>query len=42
MDEKTKQLMEEYGVDGGVAERAREFIEEGLEDREAVEIAEEL
>jgi hypothetical protein len=42
MDEETKRLVKEYDVDEDVAEQAQEFIDEGLEEDEAIEIAEEL
>jgi len=41
-DEETKRLMEEHDVDEDVAEQAQELIDEGLDEDEAVEIAEEL
>ena len=42
MDEETKRLMKEHKVDEDVAEKAQELIEEGLDEDEAIEIAEEL
>lgn len=42
MDDEIKELMDEYGLDEDAAETAQEFIDEGLEEYEAVEIAEEL
>ena len=42
MDEETKRLMKEHDVDEDVAEKAQELIDEGLDEDEAVEIAEEL
>ncbi|MDO8569837.1 MAG: hypothetical protein Q7R89_03670 [bacterium] len=42
MDEETKRLMEEHEVDEDVAEKAQELIDEGLDEDEAIEIAEEL
>ena len=42
MDEETKRLMSEHEVDEDVAEKAQELIDEGLDEDEAVEIAEEL
>lgn len=42
MDEETKRLMEEHDVDEDVAEKAQELIDEGLDEDEAIEIAEEL
>lgn len=42
MDDEVKRLQKEYDVDEDVAEQAQELIEEGLDEDEAVEIAEEL
>ncbi|KKU74792.1 MAG: hypothetical protein UY01_C0027G0006 [Candidatus Nomurabacteria bacterium GW2011_GWB1_47_6] len=42
MDEETKRLMEEYDVDEDVAEKAQELIGEGLDEDEAIEIADEI
>lgn len=42
MDEETKRLMEEHEIDEDVAEKAQELIDEGLDEDEAIEIAEEL
>ena len=42
MDEETKRLMKEHEVDEYVAEKAQELIDDGLDEDEAVEIAEEL
>jgi hypothetical protein len=42
MDPEIEQLMEDYGVDEDVAEKAQELIEEGFDEDEAIEIAEEL
>jgi hypothetical protein len=41
-DEEIRDLMEEHDIDEGVAEKAQELIDEGLDEDEAVEIAEEL
>jgi hypothetical protein len=41
-DEETKRLTEEHEVDEDVAEKAQELIDEGLDEDEAIEIAEEL
>ena len=41
MDEETKRLMKEHDVEGEVAEKARELIDEGVDEDEAIEIAEE-
>lgn len=42
MDDETKRLQKEYEVDEDIAEQAQELIDEGLDEDEAVEIAEEL
>lgn len=42
MDEETKRLMKEHDLDEDVAEKAQELIDEGLDEDEAIEIAEEL
>jgi len=42
MDQEIKRLMEEHEVDEDVAEKAQELIDEGLDEDEAIEIAEEL
>lgn len=42
MDDEIKRLQKEYEVDEDVAEQAQELIDEGLDEDEAVEIAEEL
>jgi len=42
MDEETKRLMKEHDVDEDVAEKAQELIDDGLDEDEAIEIAEEL
>ncbi|MDO8552615.1 MAG: hypothetical protein Q7S01_03760 [bacterium] len=42
MDEETKRLMKEHEVDEDVAEKAQELIDEGLDEDEAIELAEEL
>lgn len=41
-DEEVGRLMEDYGLDEEVAESVQELIDEGLDEDEAVEIAEEL
>jgi len=42
-NEDIKQLMEDYAIDEDIAEKAQELIdEEGLDEDEAVELAEEL
>jgi uncharacterized Rossmann fold enzyme len=40
--EDIKRLMKDYGLDEDAAERAQELIDEGLDEDEAVELAEEL
>lgn len=42
MDDEIKQLQKEYDVDENIAEQAQELIDEGLDEDEAIEIAEEL
>lgn len=42
MDEETKRLMKEHEIDEDVAEKVQELIDEGLDEDEAIEIAEEL
>ena len=42
MDEETKRLMKEREVDEDVAEKAQELIDEGLDEDEAIEVAEEI
>lgn len=42
MDEETKRLMKEHEIDEDAAEKAQELIDEGLDEDEAIEIAEEL
>ena len=42
MDEETKRLMKEHEVDEDVAEKAQELIDEGLDEDEAIEVAEEI
>lgn len=42
MDDETKRLMKEHEVDEDVAESAQELIDEGMDEDEAIEIAEEL
>ena len=41
MDEETKRLMQDHDIDEDTAEQAQELIEEGLDEDDAVEIAEE-
>ena len=42
MDDEIKRLQKEYDLDEDIAEQAQELIDEGLDDDDAVEIAEEL
>lgn len=42
MNDEIKRLQKEYEVDEDIAEQAQELIDEGLDEDEAVEIAEEL
>lgn len=42
MDEEIRRLMEEHDIDEDTAEKAQELIDEGLDEDEAVEVAEEL
>jgi len=42
MDPEIAQLMVEHEIDEDVAEKAQELIDEGLDEDEAVEVAEEL
>ena len=42
MDPEIARLMVEHEVDEDVAEKAQELIDDGLDEEEAVEIAEEL
>ena len=39
--EEVARLMEEHGIDKDTAEKAQELIDEGLDEDEAVELAEE-
>ena len=41
VDEDAKQLMKDHSLDQDTAERAQELIDEGLDEDEAVEVAEE-
>ena len=41
-DEDTRRLMKDHDVDEDVAEKAQELIDEGLDEDEAIEIAENL
>ena len=42
MDDEIKRLQKEYDFDEDIAEQAQELIDEGLDEDEAIEIAEEL
>lgn len=42
MDDEIKRLQEEHEVDEDIAEQAQELIDEGLDEDEAIEIAEDL
>ena len=42
MDDEIKRLQKEYEVDEDIAEQAQELIDEGLDEDEAIEIADEL
>jgi len=42
MDEETKRLMKEHEVEKDVAEQAQELIDAGLDEDEAVELADML
>lgn len=42
MDEETKRLMEDPDIDEDTAEQAQELIDEGLDEDEAIEVAEEM
>jgi hypothetical protein len=41
-DEEVQRLMQEHEIDEDTAEKAQELIDEGLDEDEAIEIAEEL
>jgi len=41
-DEEVKRLMEDHDIDEDIAEKARELIDEGLDEDEAIEIAEDI
>ncbi|MEX0910100.1 MAG: hypothetical protein WDZ75_02270 [Candidatus Paceibacterota bacterium] len=42
MDDEIERLQKEYDVDEDIAEQAQELIDEGLDEDEAIEIAEEI
>lgn len=41
LDNETKELMTEHDIDEDTAERAQELIDEGLDEDDAIELAEE-
>ena len=41
-DEDVKRLMKDHLIDESTAEKAQELIDEGLDENEAIELAEEL
>lgn len=41
-DEETRRLMQEYDIDADTAEKAQELIDEGLDEDDAIELADEL
>lgn len=40
-EEEVKELMDNHGIDQDTAERAQELVDEGLDEEDAVEVAEE-
>ena len=42
MDEEILELMEEYGIDEETAEKMQEYIDQGIEEEYALELAEEF
>jgi len=42
MDEEKRRLMAEHGIDKDTAEKAQELIDEGLDEDEAVELADDI
>jgi hypothetical protein len=42
MDDEIKRIQKEYDVDEDIAEQAQELIDDGLDESEAIEIAEEM
>lgn len=40
-EEEVKELMDSHGIDQDTAERAQELVDEGLDEDDAVEVAEE-
>ncbi len=41
-DEETRRLMKDHDVDQDTAEKAQELIDEGIDEDDAIELAEEL
>lgn len=41
-DEETRRLMKDHDIDADTAEKAQELIDEGLDEDEAIELADEL
>ena len=41
-DEETRRLMKDHDIDADTAERARELIDEGIDEDDVIELAEEL
>ena len=41
-DEEVRQLMKDHDIDEDIAEKAQELIDEGLDEDEAIELADEL
>jgi hypothetical protein len=42
MEEETKRLMEEHEIDEDTAEKAQELIDDGLDEDDAIELADEM
>ncbi len=42
MDDETFRLMQDHGIDKETAEKAQELIDDGLDEDDAVELAEEV
>jgi len=41
-EENIKQLMDDHGIDEDTAEKAQDLIDEGLDEDEAIELADEI
>ena len=41
-DAEIQRLMQEHEIDGDIAEKGRELIDEGIDEDDAIELAEEL